>query len=169
MGLPIQIVDENDQPLGPGAIDEALRAGLYHRIVRVVVEGEDGSVLLQRRSNNVSTYRDCWDHAAGGYVDVGEDYEAAVARELREELGLVAHKLREAAYYKSQSEREDKRLNRFNKMYVVQVPRNSRVRFRPEEVAEVRWFSRAEVSRLVSEHSEQVTDGLIEAYQRLYA
>ena len=45
----IQIVDEHDQPVGAASMDEAQTKGLWHRIVRVMVEDGQGHVLLQLR------------------------------------------------------------------------------------------------------------------------
>ncbi len=168
MSLQVQIVDANDHPSGSATIQEALQNGLYHRIVRVVAEDTEGNVLLQKRSHRVSTYKDCWDHTAGGYVDVGESYEMAAKRELQEEIGIETASLQEVQYYKSQSKNEGKYLNRFNKMYKVAIPRKVKLHARAEEVVELRWFSRTELSRLLSEHPDQVTDGLVDAYKRLY-
>ena len=44
---PIQIVDEKDQPLRGGTLDEVQLGGLWHRIARVMVSDTQGNVLLQ--------------------------------------------------------------------------------------------------------------------------
>jgi len=49
MSVPIQIVDENDQPLRAGTREEAWRDGLRFRIVRIMVDDGDGNFLLQKR------------------------------------------------------------------------------------------------------------------------
>ncbi len=53
----------------------------------VIVEGKDGRILLQLRSDN-----HCWGYA-GGSVELDEDVEEAAKRELFEETGLIANKL----------------------------------------------------------------------------
>ena len=53
----------------------------------VIVEDEEGRILLQQRSDN-----HCWGYA-GGAVELDEVVEEAAKRELLEETGLTAHRL----------------------------------------------------------------------------
>ena len=53
----------------------------------VIVEDEDGRILLQKRSDNL-----CWGYA-GGSVELDEVVEDAAKRELLEETGLTAKSL----------------------------------------------------------------------------
>lgn len=53
----------------------------------VIVEDDDGRILLQLRSDN-----HCWGYA-GGSVELDEVVEEAAKRELLEETGLIAHRL----------------------------------------------------------------------------
>ena len=54
----------------------------------VIVEDAQGRVLLQKRTDN-----HCWGYA-GGSTELDERVEDAAARELLEETGLVANKLK---------------------------------------------------------------------------
>lgn len=53
----------------------------------VIVEDDEGRILLQLRSDNR-----CWGYA-GGSVELDEVVEEAAKRELLEETGLIAHEL----------------------------------------------------------------------------
>jgi len=53
----------------------------------VIVEDENGNLLLQKRTDN-----GCWGYS-GGAVEMGESVEAAARRELFEETGIVADEL----------------------------------------------------------------------------
>ena len=53
----------------------------------VIVEDNEGRILLQLRSDN-----HCWGYS-GGSVELDENVEEAAKRELFEETGLIAHKL----------------------------------------------------------------------------
>ena len=53
----------------------------------VIVEDEQGRILLQKRSDN-----HCWAYA-GGSVELDEAVEDTAKRELFEETGLIAHRL----------------------------------------------------------------------------
>lgn len=53
----------------------------------VIVEDEQGRILLQQRTDNL-----CWGYA-GGALELGESTETAAKRELTEETGLIAEEL----------------------------------------------------------------------------
>lgn len=166
--LPVQIVDENDEVIGSTELEEAWRSGLIHRIVRVMVEDGQGRILLQRRSKHVhlSPYR--WDHSAAGHVDEGDTYETAAKRELEEELGIAGVALTEIAHYRTDHTIDGRRLNRFNKLYRATVKPDQAFTIDEHEVAEVRWFTLDEIKRLIAEHPDEVTEGLVKVIRDFY-
>lgn len=164
----IQIVDEHDKPIGRASKEEAWKKGLKHRIIRVMVEDEQGRVLLQKRSANVKLYPNLWDNSAGGHVDADEDYADAAKRELQEELGLTYVGLADLGpVIQTNKEAKGKILNRFNKFYKARVKGSVQIHFDPYEVSEVAWFTLDELRRLASEHPDQITDG-IEMFMQKY-
>lgn len=56
--------------------------------VRLLLFNEDGKVLLLRRSQSSKTNPGTWE-LPGGKIDAGEPFDAALAREMREETGLA--------------------------------------------------------------------------------
>jgi 8-oxo-dGTP pyrophosphatase MutT (NUDIX family) len=58
--------------------------------VFIAVIDTDGRLLVHRRSEAKDLWPGWWDMAVGGVVSAGEAYGDAAARELREEIGLVA-------------------------------------------------------------------------------
>ncbi len=157
----IQIVDENDVPIRGGTMQEAQDKGLWHRIVRVMVEDDQGNVLIQKRGPIMFTAPNRWDNSSSGHVDVDEDWLEAAKRELAEEIGLVDVELTEWQRYKQETKETDGRsLRRFNVVYRTVVPHDTVFTLQPEEISEVRWFSREELRRLVTENPDAVTYGL---------
>lgn len=156
---PILVVDENDQPLGEATMEEAHAKGLYHRIVRVMIEDRDGRILLQKRSPKVAVPNK-WDHSAAGHVDAGETNEQAAMRETAEEIGLHDVELECVGSWPSNNDRaKGVQLNRFNFLFKGMV--DSFVpTIQPSEVAEAKWYTLSEVKQLISDYPDQVTEGL---------
>lgn len=164
----IAVVDENDNPVGEFPKEEVWQKGLLHRIVRIMIEDEQGRILLQKRSMDVDTFPGCWDHSAAGHVDVGEDYEQAAKRELQEELGISNAQLYTVAIYRTSNVFNGRKLNRFNALYRATIDNKQALNLQESEVSEVRWFTPDEARKLVVEQPNVVTDGLIQVITDYY-
>ncbi len=62
---------------------------LLHPVVHCLVVNAAGSLLLQLRSQSKDVQPGRWDTSVGGHVGLDESIEAALLREIREELGIV--------------------------------------------------------------------------------
>ena len=167
MSAPILIVDEHDNPVGSATKQEAWAQGLWHRVVRIMLEDGQGNVLLQHRSPTKDIYPDCWDNSAAGHVDAGEDYSTAAYRELHEELGLNGVKLQEIDSYVDDHTWQGLQMRRFVKVYTALItgtPQSAE----PDKIDEVRWFTIADAKRLVKDDSGHVSDGLEQVIERNY-
>jgi 8-oxo-dGTP pyrophosphatase MutT (NUDIX family) len=85
----VEEVGPDGTPLRVVTRAEMRRDRLRHRCVYLPVVGSDGRLLVHRRAPDKDVWPDRWDVAAGGVVGAGESWEAAAARELAEEVGLV--------------------------------------------------------------------------------
>lgn len=166
--MPVVVVDENDEVIGAEMLPMVWKHGLYHRIVRIMAEDESGRILLQKRSPNMNTLPGLWDHSAAGHVDEGDDYLDAALRELSEELGVSGVELEEIDSYRTNINYIGRILNRFNKLYRVRIPADTKFTLQPEEVAEVKWFTPAEVRKLLADSPDLCTDGLTYAMSKHY-
>lgn len=86
------VCNERDEVIGRNTRAEVHRLGLRHRAVHVLVFNSRREVFLQKRSMAKDTFPGAWDSSAAGHLDAGEDYDACAAREMREELGIVAER-----------------------------------------------------------------------------
>lgn len=167
---PIQIVDENDQPIGQATKEEAQRKGLFHRVARVIVVNEDGDLLFQKRADSLNDFPGLWDNSAAGHVDSGETYETAAVREAKEEIGLdiTTGELKEAAHYLSKVKLNGREFNRYNKVFIVRVPSDTDFLPDSSEVSKLEWFSVAKILKLANENPESLTFGTVESIERCY-
>ncbi len=163
----IQVVNENDEPVGGATKPEVWEKGLYHRIVRVIIDDPNGDILLQKRDPGMQLWPNCWDNSASGHVDEGEDYDTAAKRELKEELSLERATLEEVAYYQTHGNFEWRKLNRFVKIYRTTLMAGEQVSPEVGEVTETAMFSPQAIGNMISGHPDQVTDGLEEIYDRV--
>ena len=62
----------------------------YHMVVHMVIFSTDGKMLIQQRTDDKEGWPGLWDVTVGGSAVAGDTSRTAVARELEEELGLIA-------------------------------------------------------------------------------
>lgn len=167
--LPIQIVDAQNNPIGGATKQEAWRKGLIHRIVRISILDEKGRMLMQKRSDQKELYPGRWDNSAAGHVDVGETYEQAALRELYEELGLQGVALQPMGDYYVDVTAGWRKMRRFTRSYKI-VLKDPLPAFSlpPEEVSDVRWMKISEIKELITNHPDQVTDGIEQVMSQFF-
>ncbi|MGW6270192.1 NUDIX hydrolase [Streptomyces sp. NPDC055060] len=86
----VERVDAHDRVLGIVSRREAVREGWLHRVGVVVCRDGRNRYLVHRRAEQLSRFPEHYELGIGGAAGVGESYEQAAARELREELGTSA-------------------------------------------------------------------------------
>ena len=85
------IVDDSGEIIGKATREECHGdKSLAHRTVHVLVFNSKGELFLQKRAMNKDIQPGKWDTSVGGHLDLGENYDQAVRREMKEELGISA-------------------------------------------------------------------------------
>ena len=142
------LYNSRKQPTGKTMIrGEEIPSGMYHIAVHVWPVNCRGELLVQRRAPTVQWKPNLW-AVTGGSAIAGEDAMTAALRELREELGYDAapHQMREIACLR--------RTNSFCSVFTISIDQPSdRFVLQTEEVSEVRWCSRAKITRMLAEGS----------------
>lgn len=87
----VALYDEAGTEIGVERREVVYRDGLWHAATGVLVRSGDGArLVLHRRTADKLVFPGAYDCWAGGVVGPGESPGAAAARELEEELGVVA-------------------------------------------------------------------------------
>lgn len=86
------LVDEQGNIIGAASRGECHNGSkLLHPVVHLHVFNDKGELFLQKRPAWKDIQPDKWDTAVGGHIDLGENAEQALKREVREELGITEY------------------------------------------------------------------------------
>ena len=157
----IDIVNENNE--FTGQIEEreiAYEKGLWRRTVSCWIMNEKGEILLQKRSSNKKKNPNKW-AKTGGQVDSGESVENAIFREVKEELGISINDddIKYLVGSTSINEQGDIINKHYNECYLVTKNIDiSDIKIQKEEVSEVRYFSKDELLKRISNNYEDLTE-----------
>lgn len=121
------------------------------QLVGALLVNTTGQVLLGLRSSKKTSWPDRWD-AIGGHVNPGETLEAALIRELREEIGV-------SPVATQQLEAVELRAPDSNEVYVYTVFAVTAWEGAPwiacDEHSELRWFGLPELQSITNLASEE--------------
>jgi ADP-ribose pyrophosphatase YjhB (NUDIX family) len=104
------------------------------------------NVLIAKRSSKRNLYPSFWE-CGGGQVNIGENFEEAVKRQLREELGVIVEVLCPVGTYEIPVKTEQKKIPGMRFVckvlgFVVKKPR-----FDKKEFTECRWIPIKDVDK----------------------
>ena len=96
----VPIVDEEGNITGAASRRECHNGSkLLHPVVHLHVFNSNGDLYLQKRPDWKDIQPGKWDTACGGHVDLGENVEKALRREVEEELGITEYEPKRIASY----------------------------------------------------------------------
>lgn len=148
------VVNDRDEVIGQSTRKEVHRQRLMHRSIHALAFGSDGRVFLQKRSMLKDSSPGKWDASCSGHVDGGEDYDAAVVRELGEEIGLLVS--------------ETSLLERLFKIdacvdtgwefvWVYRLRSDGPFTLHPAEIERGEWYEPADLTRAMTERPREFT------------
>jgi len=86
----LPLIDEEGKVIGVAPRSECHKGpGKLHPVVHLQIVDGRGAIYLQKRADDKLVQPGKGDSAGGGHVAAGEDLDAALTRELREELGVT--------------------------------------------------------------------------------
>ena len=116
------IVDEDGCTIGSATRGECHNGSkLLHPVVHLHLLDSEGRLYLQQRPLWKEIQPGKWDTAVGGHIDYGEDVEAALMREAREEIGIELFAPQFLMRYVFESEREKELVHVFCAVYTGEI------------------------------------------------
>ncbi len=152
------IVDENDQEIGTATRQEVHENNFRHRAVHILIFNGTGELLLQKRSPWKDRHPLVWDSSAAGHVEANEQYDETAARELDEELGVIAP-LRPIGKLPA-SEKTGQEF-----IIVYHGVHDGPFRYPSEEISAVEFFPVDIVERWVANKPKDFAPGFLEAWK----
>lgn len=134
------VVDEDGNILGSVSRGEAHSGSkILHPVVHLHLFNSRGELYLQRRPDWKDIQPSRWDTATGGHIDLGENVDAALRREVREELGIVDFTPESLGHYVFESQRERELV------FVHRTTYDGPVTPNPDELAGGRFWTHQEI------------------------
>jgi len=133
--------------------------------VDVFVLDEAGRVLVPVRSEKKRKWPGCFDYSCGENLKSGENFETAVVRGLKEELGVENVKLEEKL---SLSPYTNEGEYCFVKVYVAKIVEMEEMKINPEEIRSIEIMGIDEIKKLTIEKPEQFKRGYPEVFRRVF-
>jgi len=164
----IQYVNENDEPIGTGTRENAWANGIPHRLVRVILRDQNGKILSQRRSANKKSYPNRWTDSASGHVDEGEDYETAVHREMKEEIG-VETELKFLGKFLLVGNQDGIDVPVFNGVFEGKITSSTPINISEDEVSEVKWEDPSDLKDSIKANPDLYTPGFVQTIKQFYS
>lgn len=133
-------VDENGNIMGVVSRGEAHGGSkTLHPVVHLHLFNSKGELFLQKRPEWKDIQPGRWDTATGGHVELGENVEQALRREVAEELGVTGFTAEPLGHYVFESERERELV------YVHRTTYDGQVNPNAEELDGGRFWSMEEI------------------------
>lgn len=134
-------VDENGNIIGAISRGEAHNGTkTLHPVVHLHVFNSKGELYLQHRPMWKDIQPGKWDTATGGHIDLGENVEQALTREVREELDITDFTPELLGHYVFESKVEKELVYAYKTTYDGSVKPNA------EELDGGRFWSREEIA-----------------------
>ncbi len=160
------LVDERDEPIGTMEKLEAHRKGVLHRAISVFIFNREGRLLLQQRALHKYHSGGLWTNTCCSHPAPGESTHAAAHRRLQEEMGMEIPLtfaftfLYHAPFANGLVEHE------LDHVFIGYTDASPVIN--PEEVAQSRWVSLAEIDAEVASNPEAYTAWFKLIYKRAF-
>jgi len=144
----IVIVDENDEVIGSKERSELDNQKDIFRSSCLWIKNSKGEILIAQRGLDKDKDPGMWGPAAAGTVEEGETYDSNLVKEAEEELGLKDIKVKKGPKKLVVGLRKQ-----FCQYYMLTMDKDAEdFKIQKEEVEQVKWISKEDLTREVSEN-----------------
>lgn len=162
----LDIVNEQDEVIGSAPYEEIKTKQLLCRGVCILAFDAQKRLYVQRRAKKNVVAPGLWDMSASGHVDLGESYEVAASRELKEELGLHGAKLRFVTkYYDEEPNLQYGLMKGFVELFEAHID-NQIVTPNTAELMDGKWVTITELEEWLRQSPGDFTEGAQVAYNK---
>lgn len=148
----LDVVDEHNRVVRQASRQEVHEKGWLHRSAHLILVSPNHHFLLQQRAHSRPTHPDKWDSSAAGHVAAGDSFDETMAREAREEIGFSATPI--PLLLIEGSPETDFEWIQF---YVQEVTAPPKLQPDADEVADLRWWGKEELTAALVNQPELFT------------
>lgn len=142
----LDVVNEDNQVIGQARRRAIHASGRWHRGVHLFLFTPGGKLLVQKRGHAQDTYPGALDCSVSEHLKVGETYQAAAMRGLREELGLEAVELTRLLQFKMNYGPGDNMINELYEGTLEGAP----PRIDRHEIAQIAYYTLPEMEEMMT-------------------
>ena len=160
------LVDENDNILGYKDKNEAHEGnGILHRAFSIFIFNHNNQLLLQKRSDQKMLWPLYWSNSCCSHPRKGEEYETAIHRRLKEELGIDTE-LKYLFKFQYQANFED--IGSENELCSVYIGRSDdQIIVNENEIAEWKFIDINDMEQEMEESPENFTPWFKMEWERI--
>ena len=165
----VGIFDENDNYVRSATRKEMREKNLIHRATDIIIINSKKQILVQTRSMKKEYCPGYLDAVIGGVVGDKEDVNLSAERELNEEIGIDSTKIKNKLVYFGKFLYKDNVCTCWEYEYylILTEEEEKLITFRDHEVSSVKWYSKEDLKKLISEGKEKITGASVQSFNIL--
>ena len=151
-------VDKNDNIIGQTTKEEAHQNAYIHRVAAIFCFDPDGKLLVQHRKKD-----GLLDHSVGGHVGLGESYDAAARREMKEELGIAKNLEKVGTFYGNEIAPRNPTIDHFFGFFETKLTAKDvkNIKIEPKEVEKLISMSLEKIIADMGQSPQKYTTGFM--------
>ncbi len=167
----VDILDEQGNYTGRTEMkSKAHELGLFHPTIHVWCYSESGSVLLQQRGANKSTYPLLWDVSVAGHIGAGEEPEIGAFREVQEEIGVIMNtsNMEKIGVFLMEKKHSERIWDReFNHTFLYPLDKSTPLIKQESEVEALKWITLEEFDKRIRDNDQRFVPNSTHRYKNV--